>query len=146
MLLVRVILDLYFNHEITLNELRDNIDMSYRVIDANSDFHYISIEHPKDIGVEYELESYNQWYVDFISRNYDSLTKIGLERVNLFLNVFFSGQCNFEIFDKNSLSELSKYGISLPISIFNLPNEELKDILKENGYSKERITQIFNYE
>lgn len=146
MLLVRLILDLYFDQEITVNELRDITGTPYRVIDTSSEFHYISIEHPKDIGVEYELESYNHWYVDFITRNYDSLTKIGLGRVNLFLNVFFSGQCNFELFDKESLSELSKYGISLPISVFNLPTEELKDILKENGYSEERITQIFSNE
>ncbi len=146
MLLVRLIVDLYFGHEITLNELHANIGTSYRVIDVNSELHYISIEHPKDIGVEYELESYNHWYVDFIKNNYDSLTKIGLEKANIFINVFFSGQCNFEIFDNASLSELARYGLSLPISVFNLANDELIDIMKENGYSEERVLPLFSKE
>ena len=99
-----------------------------------------------EIGVEYKLDYYNQWYVGFISRNYESLRNIGLESANIFINVFFSGQCNFEIFDSTSLAELSKYAISLPVSVFNLPDDELKDILKENGYSEDRITKIFSHE
>ncbi len=146
MLLVRLILDLYFNHEISMNELRDNTDVSFRIIDMDNESNYVSIEHPSEIGVEYKLDYYNQWYVGFISRNYESLRNIGLESANIFINVFFSGQCNFEIFDSTSLAELSKYAISLPISVFNLPDDELKDMLKENRYSKDRITQIFSHE
>ena len=63
MLIQRMTLDLYFNRQVTLTELRGFISTSYRVIDANDD--YITIEHPTDIGIEYNMEIYNQWYVNF---------------------------------------------------------------------------------
>ena len=53
MLLTRLTLDLYFNSQITLTESQSLIGTSYRVIDANDDF--ISIEHPTDIGIEYNM-------------------------------------------------------------------------------------------
>lgn len=144
MLLTRLILDLYFNSQITLTELQSLIGTSYRVIDANYDF--ISIEHPTDIGIEYNMEIYNQWYVDFIENNHSALKHNGLDKINIFINVFYSGQCNFEIFESQSLSILSKYNVSLPISVFHLSNNELKEILNDNGYSLKRICEIFNNE
>lgn len=133
MLLTRLTLDLYFNSQITLTESQSLIGTSYRVIDANDDF--ISIEHPTDIGIEYNMEIYNQWYVDFIENNHSTLKHNGLDKINIFINVFYSGQCNFEIFESQSLSILSKYNVSLPISVFHLSNNELKEILNDNGYS-----------
>lgn len=123
MLLTRLTLDLYFNSQITLTESQSLIGTSYRVIDANDDF--ISIEHPTDIGIEYNMEIYNQWYVDFIENNHSTLKHNGLDKINIFINVFYSGQCNFEIFESQSLSILSKYNVSLPISVFHLSNNEL---------------------
>ena len=49
MLLVRLILDLYFTHEISMNELRDNTDVSFRIIDTDNESNYVSIEHPSEI-------------------------------------------------------------------------------------------------
>ena len=144
MLLTRLTLDLYFNSQITLTESQSLIGTSYRVIDANDDF--ISIEHPTDIGIEYNMEIYNQWYVDFIENNHSTLKHNGLDKINIFINVFYSGQCNFEIFESQSLSILSKYNESLPISVFHLSNNELKEILNDNGYSLKRICEIFNNE
>ena len=129
MLLTRLTLDLYFNSQITLTESQSLIGTSYRVIDANDDF--ISIEHPTDIGIEYNMEIYNQWYVDFIENNHSTLKHNGLDKINIFINVFYSGQCNFEIFESQSLSILSKYNVSLPISVFHLSNNELKEILNK---------------
>lgn len=144
MLLTRLTLDLYFNSQITLTEIQSLIGTSYWVIDANYDF--ISIEHPTDIGIEYNMEIYNQWYVDFIENNHSTLKHNGLDKINIFINVFYSGQCNFEIFESQSLSILSKYNVSLPISVFHLSNNELKEILNDNGYSLKRICEIFNNE
>ena len=137
MLLTRLTLDLYFNSQITLTESQSLIGTSYRVIDANDDF--ISIEHPTDIGIEYNMEIYNQWYVDFIENNHSTLKHNGLDKINIFINVFYSGQCNFEIFESQSLSILSKYNVSLPISVFHLSNNELKEILNDNGYSLKSV-------
>ena len=83
MLLTRLTLDLYFNSQITLTESQSLIGTSYRVIDANDDF--ISIEHPTDIGIEYNMEIYNQWYVDFIENNHSTLKHNGLDKINIFI-------------------------------------------------------------
>jgi hypothetical protein len=83
---------------------------------------------------------------EFLPKNYSALKNNGLDRINIFINVFYSGQCNFEIFDSQSMSILSKYNVSLPISVFHLSNNELKEILSDNGYSKNRICEIFKSE
>lgn len=146
MLLIRLTIDLYFNHCITLKALGDITNMSFKVVDVNTEEHYISIEHPTDIGIEYEMESYYQWYVDFMENNYSILQKNGLKYANIFINVFYRGQCNFEIFDKESLATLSKYDVSYPISVFALSDKELLDILNDYGVYSEKICKLFQTE
>lgn len=90
--------------------------------------------------------SYEKWYVNFIRNNYTTFKRYGVKEMNIFINVFYSGQCNFEIFDKKLLALLSQYKISLPISIYALSNKELEEILKEKGYSDKRISAIFQSE
>ena len=41
------------------------------------------------------------------------------KEIDLFVNVYYKGQCNFEIFDKNSLKILSRWDVSLPISVYH---------------------------
>ena len=146
MLLIKLTLDLYFNHSITSKALSGIANTPFKVVDVNTEEHYISIEHPTDIGIEYEMESYYQWYVDFMDNNYSVLKKNGLEYANIFINVFYKGQCNFEIFDKESLATLSKYDISYPISIFALSDKELLDILNDYGVSSEKVCKLFQTE
>lgn len=146
MLLIKLTIDLYFNHSVTSNILSGIINMPFRVVDVNTKEHYISIEHPTDIGIEYEMENYNQWYVKFVEDNYNILRNNGLEYANIFINVFYKGQCNFEIFDKESLATLSKYDISYPISVFALSDKELLDILNDYSVSSEKICKLFQTE
>lgn len=146
MLLIKLTIDLYFNHGITPDTISGIIHMPFKVVDVNTEEHYISIEHPTDIGIEYEMEKYHQWYVKFVENNYSILRNNGLEYANIFINVFYKGQCNFEIFDKESLATLSKYDVSYPISVFALSDKELSDILNDYGVSPERICKLFQTE
>lgn len=146
MLLIKLTIDLYFNHCITLKTLGDITNMSFKVVDVDTEQHYIILEHPTDIGIEYEMESYYQWYVNFMENNYSVLKKTGLEYANIFINVFYKGQCNFEIFDKKSLATLSKYDVSYPISVFALSDKELLDILNDYSVSSEKIWKLFQTE
>lgn len=146
MLLIKLTIDLYFNHSVTPKTLNGIINMPFRVVDVNTEEHYISIEHPTDIGIEYEMENYHQWYVKFVDDNYNILRNNGLEYANIFINVFYKGQCNFEIFDKDSLAVLSKYDVSYPISIFALSDKELIDILNDYGVPSEKICRLFQTE
>lgn len=81
-----------------------------------------------------------------MENNYSVLKKNGLEYANIFINVFYKGQCNFEIFDKKSLATLSKYDVSYPISVFALSDKELLDILNDYSVSSEKIWKLFQTE
>lgn len=147
MLLIRLTLDLY-GEKLNLSTIQKMIKEPFDIVDSNKalEYKYMSIEHPRKIGVEYDLQSYEKWYVNFIRNNYTTFKRYGVKEMNIFINVFYSGQCNFEIFDKKLLALLSQYKISLPISIYALSNKELKEILKEKGCSDKRISAIFQSE
>lgn len=49
MLLIKLTIDLYFNHCITLKTLGDITNMSFKVVDVDTEQHYIILEHPTDI-------------------------------------------------------------------------------------------------
>lgn len=149
MVLTRLTIDLYFKPSVTSETLRKLIQAPFKIHCERSDkgITLISIEHPTEIGTDnINTESYNHWYVDFIKTNYNVIKQCGLEEINIFIDVFFHGQCNFEIFNNKSLSELSKYNVSLPISVYELPYKELKDMLIYYGYSSDEIQKIFQYE
>lgn len=146
MLLIKLTIDLYFNHCITLKTLGDITNMSFKVVDVDTEQHYIILEHPTDIGIEYEMESYYQWYVNFMENNYSVLKKNGLEYANIFINVFYKGQCNFEIFVKN-LSLHYRNMMYHTQSVFSaLSDKELLDILNDYSVSSEKIWKLFQTE
>lgn len=44
--------------------------------------------------------------------------------MELYYEIF---QCNFEIFNKELLNRLAKYGVLLPISVYALKGEKIRD-------------------
>lgn len=112
----------------------------------NFGFGCISILNPIRIGVEYELIEYQEWYVDFIEMMDAVFKGCGGGEINLFIDIFYSGQCNLEILDRNFLGRVAKYNVALPISVYSLKNDELKELLRSEGYAQARIEEIFESE
>ena len=137
--------------------LLNKIDDKIKVVKSNepsdlqkngewNKFGFISIQHPTRIGIEYDLTDYKEWYVKFIEDNYQILINSGVEDISLFLDVFYSDQCNFEIFNNTQLKKLSLFNISLPISVYKLSLVKLRDILVKVGYKEETINHLFRHE
>jgi hypothetical protein len=155
MLLLRISLDLQgdnFSPKGLLSQLKEpfiifssNEPSDYK--DSNNkdqyEFGSISILHPKKIGIEFELEDYQEWYVNLIEKNYEKFKTLGVKDISLFVDVFYNDQCNFEIFNKNLLKRISDYSISIPISVYNLNKDQLIDLLKDAGYSEKTINTLF---
>ncbi len=157
LLIIRITLDLYgdnFSPHKLLPQLKD----SFKLIDSNEktdidkirhrqyDFGALSLQHPDCIGIEYKSTEYQKWYIDFILKNHIAFTTNCVDRVDLFYNVYYSNQCNFEILDKELLSSISGLGISLPISVYQQTKEELIELLEIEGYSNFEIREIFRHE
>lgn len=66
---------------------------------------------------------YEQEFVDFFRKNYQSLILNNADDLRIFIEAYYSDQCNFEIFDNESLAELAKYKVSLPISVYYCDND-----------------------
>jgi len=55
-------------------------------------------------------------------KNYQLLRLNNADDFRIFIEAFYSDQCNFEIFNSELLVELAKYKVSLPISVYYCDN------------------------
>lgn len=105
-------------------------------------FGCLSIKSPQIYGLQYEMTEYESWYFDFLDRNKDLLNQHGVEKVNLFMNVFHNGgQLNFEIFSRDLLKKVASYDIAIPISYHRLTTEQIVDMLKDTTISEEKMRE-----
>lgn len=92
----------------------------------------ISFWHPKKFAHKENIISYEKWFVDFLSDNYNLLSNSGAEDFTLYMEIYYDGiQCNFEIFNKYLLSQLVTYNVSIPISVYALEATKFRDWEKE---------------
>ncbi len=150
MLIIRTLLDLSgddFSPIKLMEEIRDPV-LVFHTFEAtdyndglkeNYGFGSISILHPQKIGLQYELEQYEKWYVEFIEKYHETFLKHGVQEINLFIDAFYSLQCNFEIFDKALLRRITKYDISIPVSVVQLSSGEIREIMIDAGFDLEKV-------
>ena len=92
--------------------------------DNFDDYSIILINNKKEFSVYYDKE-YEKSFVEFFERNYKVLKEYGADDLRIFLEAYYSDQCNFSIFDE-FLPILAKYNISLPISVYYVAPENNK--------------------
>ncbi|HMQ70797.1 MAG TPA: hypothetical protein PKC58_17610 [Ignavibacteria bacterium] len=87
----------------------------------------MSFLHPNKSSTENEIIEYEMGFIEFIEKNFSFFTENGANEFEIFIEIYFDGgQCNFEIFSKDLLKKLGSFGVSLPISIYVLKNEEIQ--------------------
>lgn len=147
MLILKISIDIYgdnLNTNAILNIVQEEI---YIEKDTSEDIKgWLTFIHPEIFGVEYKLKTYQEWYVSIIEKYYKYFTLYGATEVNIFYDVFYSKQCNFEIMSDNLMKRLGEYSLSYPISVYKVNDIELKDMLFETGRSKNDIDKIFKNE
>jgi hypothetical protein len=127
--------DNFYPENVLKNILGDFVVESYfnpsdsKPINISEDYGYgiISFTHPKKYSTENEIIKYEKDFLEFIEKNYYSFVENGVDDIEIFLEVYFDGgQCNFEIFNKEALKKISSMGVSLPISIYLLSEDEIE--------------------
>lgn len=148
---IRISLDLYgdsFSPKTFLGQLPNSFIVfnSKEATDLTSnktgtyDFGSLSILAPKKIGLPGELDDYENWYIDFIERHKGLMDRNGVTEINLFVEVFYSeGQCNWEMFSREGLKKIGRYGIAIPISFYSLTGNQIIDMLRDANYPEDRI-------
>jgi hypothetical protein len=147
MLIVRISIEIngeHFYPNELLCKIKDEISVFFTQEPDNSKdiIGVISILSPKKIGVEYKLDDYHEWYIDFIEKYYHLFIEEGAEQINVLYDVFYSTQCNFEIFNSTLLNRLNKYHVSIPVSVYKISNDKIVEILSDAGYSKAEIEEL----
>lgn len=71
----------------------------------------------------YRDEEYENEFVDFFENNFQLLTDVEANNFSVMLEVYYSDQCNFEIFDNEALAKLAKYKVNIPISVYYIEPE-----------------------
>jgi len=87
--------------------------------------------HPLKQATDKYRFKYEKKFVEFIEENYQLFKENGVDDIRIFMEVFYEGQCNFEIFNKTLLKRLAKYNVSLPISIYAFPKRKMQKWEKE---------------
>lgn len=121
--------------EIILNTISGNyiVESSFNPDDKkfeNSEETYgyggISFWHPHKFAILDSLVSYESWFISFLNYNHEVFKSNNIEEVVLFTEIYHSSDnCNFEIFNKESLRDLAKIGVSLPVSVYSINENEL---------------------
>jgi len=154
MWITRISLDLY-GDTFSPKELLKELKFSYIVFNSNEikDFKFpnkdetygfgsLSLLAPRHYGLQGDLVDYENWYIDIIKSNISLFEKHEVTEINLFMDVFFTKECNFEIFSRDGLAKIGKFKVAIPISIYKLPEEEIIEMLKEADFTKERIQEF----
>ncbi len=125
---MKISIDIYGERFNKLNFETKVNDIIYIDRDGYDSLDCLSIENPCRVGIEYDLESYGEWYVKFIEKYYDEMIQAGVEEINLMINVFYSEQCNFEIFGREMMNRLGRFPIAYPVSVYQTSDAELEEI------------------
>lgn len=120
-------------HEPTDKRDSDNIEFG---------FGCLSLKNPKGVCVENEIEQYESWFVEFLEVNQELIKLTGVDEIELFIELFYNKQCNFEIFSRENLSRLAKFNVAIPVSVYGLSDQSLKELLADNGFSAEHIEAL----
>ena len=83
-------------------------------------FGFMVINHINEFSKEYPDEDYEKLFIDFFIKNYQNLIESGAENFEIYMEIYYSDQCNFEIFNNKYLKILSKYNVNLPISVYHI--------------------------
>ena len=157
MLIIQLTINLYGNqfcvHDL-INIIKDPVKIIafHEPTDINPlikqkyDFGHIAIQHPTQLGINYQFNEYYLWHINFIENYYISFQINGVEEINVFIKVYYSKECNIEIFDNQLIKRLAEYNVSIPLSAHKMTNEQIKIFLISNGYSPLMIEQLFKYE
>ncbi|RYD81815.1 MAG: hypothetical protein EOP53_05405 [Sphingobacteriales bacterium] len=154
MLVVKISLDIYgdkflpkkalsnINQPFLLEDIIESTDINDTDPSGFYGFGHVSILHPKTIELSYD-EDYENWFVEFLENYYQNFIDFGADDFRLFWNIYYSHQCNFEIFDKELLSRLEKFKVSIPISVYNDSSESIRDFIIKSGYSAEEAEAFY---
>ncbi len=85
---------------------------------------YLILWHPFKFATAKYLEYYEKDMVEFIENYYSYFVEFKAQKIEFYLECYYEGQCNFEIFNPELLLRISKLGISLPISVYKLEPEK----------------------
>lgn len=118
-------------------------EKSIKIDDNNSEFDhgFLSILNPKQIALNHD-QHYENWFGDFLGINHQNILEAGVDDIRLFTDVFYTKQCNFEIFSKETLKKLTEFNIAIPISVYSVTNDEIASILIDGGYSQKAINEM----
>lgn len=83
----------------------------------------LCVSHIREFAT-YIDEAYEDDIVSFIEWNYSRLIQAGADDFWVFMDIYYQDQCNFEIFNKHRLGRLSRFNVSLPISVYAVDDED----------------------
>lgn len=109
--------------KLAVSQIQTNLLLSYSDFEQEDDFGMIEFQHQTEFSIYYNRE-YELEFVNFFHNNYFTLKNNGADKFSIFMEIYYSDQCNFEIFDSKLLTSLSKYEISFPVSVYYVPPKD----------------------
>lgn len=93
------------NHQKIIDSI--NTDFVHEFYNCE-DYSYFTFFHPKEISSEYPDNNYEEDFIVFIEKKkYEKLFHEGIRSFDLFIEVYYIDQCNFEILNSNRLRRLN---------------------------------------
>lgn len=97
-------------------------------VDIDGEYGYggISFWHPNKFATKEHIAAYERDFMEFIDNNFKLFIENHMTELQIFIEIYFDGgQCNFEVFSKEMLKKIASFGVSIPISIYVLSEDEI---------------------
>jgi hypothetical protein len=107
------------------------------------DFGSLSIQHPKQFGLQHDEWLYDKWYVSFVEDNHIFFDEYDIDEIVFYTEIYYCGdQCNIEMFNSELLKKISNIiSFSLPVSVYKLTQNEIIDMLLSAGFDRKEIIE-----
>ena len=90
-------------------------------------FGNVSILHPNNVCLDEEKDAYETWFVNWLEMHMHELLDCFIDEIEIFMEIFYTDQCNTEVFNQNLIQRLSKFNVTLPLSVYQISEKDLKD-------------------
>jgi hypothetical protein len=85
------------------------------------------------------VAGYEQWYLDIVETYCPLFKRHGVTEVNLFLEIFYTKQCSFEVFSRQGIAILAQHQVAVPISVYHLSKPRSIELLVDAGWTRAQV-------
>ncbi len=98
----------------------------------------------RSIATTYKIADSEEWYVDFIEREYQFFNECRVDDITLWIDLYMTkGIHAYQIFTSELLSKIGRFNVSLPMDIHVMSKQEMIKFAVQNKIEYDEVDELF---